>query len=334
MRRVAIEELEARLARTGQRLDGAAQPALPFLIGKIRRHWRWASSDGLKRLVEEDELNPIERGALALRKRRWRARHDVPPGAARPIFVVGVQRSGTNMVMRGLDRAPEFEVHGENDRRAFFRYLLRDDADEIIRSSRSRYVLFKPLCDSHRIDQLLDRHSSRDAAALWVYRSVDGRARSAVAKFGDHDRAVLEAIASNVGDGLWQAQRLSPATVDVIRSLEPAGLSPETASALFWWARNSLFFDLGFAGRKDVLPVSYDAFVRDPAREMRRLCHFLGFPYRTDLVAHVEGRGTGAGTPPMIDGRVRSLCDALLHRFDLLDPPAPATGNGVDRSGE
>ena len=45
----------------------------------------------------------------------------------RPVYLVGLQRSGTNMLARGLDIAPEFEVHNENDRAVFDHYLLRDD---------------------------------------------------------------------------------------------------------------------------------------------------------------------------------------------------------------
>ena len=37
-------------------------------------------------------------------------------GLATPVYLVGLQRSGTNMLARGLDIAPEFEVHNENDR--------------------------------------------------------------------------------------------------------------------------------------------------------------------------------------------------------------------------
>lgn len=331
---VAIDRLDARLAQRGQRLDGEAQPALPFLAGKIRRHWQWARSGGFLRLVEEDQLNLLDRRALARRKRRWLAVHGCPPGSARPVFVVGVQRSGTNMVLRGLDRAPELEVHGENDRRAFSRYQLRDDVDEVIDASRSPLVLFKPLCDSHRVDELLDRHASRQAAALWVYRDVAGRSGSTVAKFGDHERTVLEAIAANVGGRLWQAQRLSPETVATIRSLDPSTLSPASAAALFWWARNSLFFDLHLDERRDVLAVSYEAFMVDADREMRRICAFIGLPFRADLVAHVGSRGRTAQSSIGIDDRVRALCDELARRFGpCLARPRPAAPSRVDDHG-
>ena len=63
------------------------------------------------------------------------------------------------MLTRGLERAPEFEVHNENDGAAFDRFMLRGDAvvETIVRRSGHRFVLFKPLCDSHRWCRVLQR---------------------------------------------------------------------------------------------------------------------------------------------------------------------------------
>ena len=53
------------------------------------------------------------------------------------------------MLARGLDIAPEFEVHNENDRAVFDHFLLRDDAvvRRVVEASGHEYVLFKPLCE-------------------------------------------------------------------------------------------------------------------------------------------------------------------------------------------
>ena len=304
----------------GQRLDGGHLSPLSMFAGKVRRHIEWARRDGLARLIEEDELNPVDRVRQRLVKRQWQHRHGVAPGQARPVFLVGLQRSGTNMMVRGLDRAPEFEVHNENDRRAFQQYRIRsfDAIEGVVKSSRHGFVLFKPLCDSHRVDELLG-HPFGDvpSLAVWAVRGAEGRARSSVAKFGDHDRDVVATIAASGGGNLWQAQRLSPATLETIRSFDCAALSPESASALFWWARNGLFFDLGLHRRDDVVVASYERFVADPRREMRRLAAFLGLEYRDALVEHIDDRDRQkAARPSKIDPDVRALCDAMEARFD------------------
>ena len=290
-------------------------------VARVARHVIWARRDGAARLVEEDRLDPRVRAREAVARWRWRRAHPGPSGSARAVFLVGAQRSGTNMVVRGLESSPEFEVHNENDRRVFERFQLRSDAvvRATVENSRHRFVLFKPLCDSHRADHLLDGLGlSRPPHAIWAYRSVDGRARSAVAKFGDVNRRVLTEIAAGRGAGKWQAGGLPERTLQLIRDVDPAGLSPESAAALFWYARNSLLFALGLDRRADVTVVSYEAMVADPEKTMRPLCDALGVAYDDALVAHIDARAAGSGRPLELDPRVRAACDELTEALDAV----------------
>ena len=286
---------------------------------RVGRHWQWARTQGLGRLVEEDGLHPRSRVQNAARKWLWRRAHGVAPGTATAVFLVGVQRSGTNMIVRGLEAAPEFEVHNENDGRVFERFLLRPlpVVREVIDRSRHRYVLFKPLCDSHRTGDLLDGLGTVvPARAIWAYRSMDGRVASALAKFGDVNLRVLRGIAAGDGDHWWQAQALSGETLDLLRSFDYETMSPATAAALFWCIRNRLFFDLGLHRRDDVALVSYDALLADPEAQMRRLCDFLDFPWTPELVAHVERRSSAGNRRLDIDPQVRRLGMEVEQRLD------------------
>jgi hypothetical protein len=281
----------------------------------------WARADGVGRLVEEDRLDPRERLADAVARWRWRRVHGVAPGSARAVFLAGVQRSGTNMVVRGLEGFPEFEVHNENDRRVYRRFQLRDDqvVRKVVTRSKHRYVLFKPLCDSHRIPALLDDLALWPAPrAIWAYRNVDDRVRSAVAKFGDVNRRVLAEIASGRAPDRWQAQRLSADSHELIRRLQPETLTIESAAALFWLVRNRLFFDLGLDRRDDVHLVSYDGMIREPETTMRALCEFLDLPYDPRLVAHVDHRSRGARPQLNLHSDVRAACVKLQERLDAV----------------
>jgi hypothetical protein len=289
-----------------------------FLAGQVRRHLVWARTEGLGRLIEEDQLNPIDRGAVWLSKWRWRLANPRPPGAA-AVFLVGLQRSGTNMIVRGLERSPEFAVYNENHRAAFDRFQLRPDpaVRQLVERSRHPYVLLKPLCDSDRIAHLLDNLGTRaPRRALWVYRSVDGRVRSAVSKFGDSNLQVLRQVAAGGGQHRWQARGLSPGSLERLRRLDWARLSPESAAAMFWYVRNRLFFELGLERRPDVLLVSYDAMVRDPEAEMRRITAFLDFPYDPRLIAHIAPRASAGAAPLDLDPQVRTWCDELTTALD------------------
>jgi hypothetical protein len=293
---------------------------LRAVFEKIRLHWRWGRSQGFRRLIEEDELDPIVRITNRLRRWRWRRSHPVEPGSATPVYLVGVQRSGTNMVVHGLQRCPEFEVYNENNDRAFDSFRLRDDATiaSIIRSSRHRYVLFKPLIDSYRVDELLDDLDvDTPGRALWVYRNVDDRVRSSLAKFGDTNLRALADIASGVVDR-WEAEGLVPDELDLIRTFDYRAMSPASASALFWFLRNTVYFERRLDRREDILLVSYDAFVEDPDTEMRLVCRFLDFPWQPSLVAHVKRRASMAPQRLRLEPRIRGLCDDLQSRLDAV----------------
>lgn len=283
---------------------------------RVGRHVRWAREQGVGRLIEEDQLNPLERIPLARAKRRWRRSHHVAPAAV-PVFVVGVQRSGTNMLVRGLERSPEFEVRNENDREAFDRFHLRPDPvlRALVERSGQRYVLFKPLIDSHRVPELLDTLGTPSPGrAIWAYRDVDGRVRSSIAKFGDSNLQALRRIAA--GDtSIWQAGGLTAQRLELIGTFDLASMSAESGAALFWWLRNELYFDLGLDRRPDVELAWYEATVADPERAVARICAFLDFPYRSELAAHIDRRAATARPPLEVDPRVRELCDALQGRL-------------------
>jgi hypothetical protein len=303
--------------------------ALVYTGRRIARHLRWLRTEGPRRLIEEDRLNPWERAGTAWAKRAWRRAHPRPPGQSIPVYLVGLQRSGTNMLVRGLDAAPEFEVRNENDRTVFHRFRLRPDPVLVaaILASRQAYVLVKPLCESHRVDELLDLAGPVPGRAVWVWRDVDDRARSEVTKFGASNLTALRATAAGtIGDG-WQAQRLGAEARELIASFDYPTMTPHTAAALFWYLRNSLYFDLALDRRPDVLLSSYDRLVAEPAATTARLCDFLGLAFDPRLCAHVETR-TGpsrrrapASEPPGpldLDPRVRALCDGLTRRLEAI----------------
>jgi len=236
-----------------------------------------------------------------------------------PVFVLGLQRSGTNMIVRGLEEAPEFEVRNENDRRAFVDFQLRPlpVIRSVVASSGQRYVLFKPLCDSHRAIELLDDLGTpTPGKAIWAYRSMDDRVRSAVSKFGAANRDALARIAVGDGRDMWQAGGLSAESLSLIEGCDYSSMSAETAAALFWLVRNSLFFELGLDGRPDVLLCSYDRVVSAPEAGMRRLCGFLDLEFRPEFANHIEARSARDRPRLAIDHEIRVRCDELEARLD------------------
>ncbi|MEV7624949.1 sulfotransferase [Actinoplanes sp. NPDC089786] len=296
-------------------MTGDEPSALRYFARRVVRHVRWARREGLGRLIAEDRLDPRERLRTAWSKWRWRRAHGAPPGQAQPVYLVGLQRSGTNMLVRGLDEAPEVEARNENDSAVFRRFRLRSDAEllRVLGRSRHRVVLVKPLCDSHRVTELLALPGPRPGRALWMWRDVDDRARSEVAKFGPATLNALRGIAEGTIGAGWQGGGLGPAAKQLIASFDYDTMDHHTAAALFWYVRNDLYFRLGLDRRPDVLLVSYGDMVRDPQATARRLCAFLDLPYRPSFAAGVVAGP--AREKLTIDPRVRAMCDELTGRL-------------------
>ena len=219
------------------------------------------------------------------------------------------------MLVRGLDAAPEVEVRNENDQRLFRRFRLRGDdvLVDVLHRSRHAVVLVKPLCESHRVDELLALPTREPGRALWMWRDPDDRARSEVAKFGDANLRALRAIADGTIGAGWQGGRLDDATRALVGSFDYARMDPHTAAALFWYVRNGLYFRLGLDRRDDVLLVSYSAVVSDP-RPRPGGCA-PSWNCRTGRSSPPTWPAAGIARPLPIDHRVRALCDDLTARL-------------------
>ncbi|KAA3637208.1 MAG: hypothetical protein DWP92_08250 [Armatimonadetes bacterium] len=299
-------------------VDSPQRPSrYAWFVKRVKRHAYWARTQGVAALVEEDELNLRDRWRRRRSTRQWAKLHGVA-GDARAIYVVGAQRSGTNFLVRHLQQYPAVEVHNENSRAAFDRFLFKSDRTiaELIASSQQKAIVFKPLCDSHRTNELLDNiETPVESRAIWVYRAWQARARSAVAKFGSSNLDVLSAAAEETWGTSWQLSGVSEENREFVESLNFEGMSPESGSALFWFIRNSLFFDGGLDQRDDVLLVSYDRLTADPEHEFAIIERFVGLegeqPMSTEQI-----RPASVPELPDIDPAVRQRCEELQRRLD------------------
>jgi hypothetical protein len=289
-----------------------------WFLKRVRRHAGWLRTEGVARLVEEDDLNIADRLRRRRTKRRWAANHG-EPGQATAVFVVGLQRSGTNLVMRLLDQFPETEVHNENSRAAFARFQLKEDdvVREVVARSPHRLVVFKPLMDSHRVEELIHLvGEQRSAKAIWMYRDPDSRARSAVAKFGSNNLEAVTAIAQERSPLPWQAEGLSEESLRIAASFDSSTMSPEAGAMLMWYIRNAIFFEQHLDQRDDVLLLSYETLTQQPTAVRGAVLRFLDLPDRPDLFAEDEVRAPRTTVYENIPLELRRLCGELQAELD------------------
>jgi glycosyltransferase involved in cell wall biosynthesis len=240
-------------------------------------------------------------------------------------FVFGCQRSGTKMVMRVLDQSPDTRIFHENHASAFSDFQLRSERTvrALVALNPAPVQVFKPICDSQHADRILDQHQG--SRGVWVFRHFDDVANSAVVKWDEHQRDLIQAVVDgDLETWGWRTARLPDEVVADIRRVAADDLSPHEAAALFWYMRNAFFFALELDRDPRVMLVRYADLVERPSPTFRELFDFLGAPFDEEHVAQVRGSSIGRRPPPELRPEIRALCEGLHERLCAWRPqPRP-----------
>jgi hypothetical protein len=112
----------------------------------------------------------------------------------------------------------------------------------------------------------------------------------------------------------------------LLNELYAPDMSPYDAAALFWWARNRLFFDLGLDQRLDVFLCEYEALVAEPRQVMRSIYDFCGVdPPARDTTRRVHSEARNRRAANAISSDVTAVCEKLHTALvDRSRAPRPA----------
>lgn len=257
--------------------------------------------------------------AFVHRGHKWtqRRRTAHPTKVKCPVFILGSNRSGTQMVCEGIGHSPHGWDYRESEfSPAFSSYYLRADwlIKWLIRNAPAPMVSFGCILDSQFAPELLARFEG--ARAIWVYRRYADAANSTVRNW-DHMSDLVRTVASGEPERLGaRGKGISRDTERIFRELVHEDLSDEEGACLYWYMRNQLYFDLGLNMDARVLLVHYEDTVLNPERAFRRIFDFLGFPYHPDATTHVFAGSLGKNRWPGVEPRVQTLCDDLTARLD------------------
>ncbi len=240
-------------------------------------------------------------------------------GPQQVVFVAGVQRSGTNMLIEILERSWYTDVYREADRRAFFNYEHKPlpELARVLRRSPARFVIVKALSELQDLTTLL--HALAPARALWMLRHYDDVVNSATELWRKMPHFLGEILHQpDGGEAGWRGRGVSADTRAELARHWRADIDNPTACALFWWLRNVLFFEQGLDRDPRVRWVSYEALVADPRRQVPALFAFAQVPFQPHVMRRVSARSVRKHPPAAIDLTVRRLCDGLLERYDAI----------------
>lgn len=264
-------------------------------------------------------------GVVARRQaKRWAQARFGWDHERRVSFVFGCQRSGTKLLLRVLDNSPSVRVWHEDDPGAFDDFQLRDEATlrRRIRRSPAPVHVLKPICDSQRADELLASFPS--ARGLWTVRRPAAVARSAVAKWGEHQREVVDGVVSGeVQAWGWRARAVPPEVVEELRAVWRRDLTPHEGALLFWYLRNRFFFALGLDSHPRMLLVRYEDLTSSPQAWEPVFLH-VGLRLDPAYLARVQD---GPVKTVEASEHILALCEGLWERLSAArgqpGPPSP-----------
>ena len=183
-----------------------------------------------------------------------------------------------------LDRSWRVLIIEEHDRRLVGSHPQTDETawqDYLTVLQRLRRVSFevvvaKPLVESARAVELMT--AADPVKAIWMLRHYDGVARSSVNRFGT-ENPFRDLQPFCIDDQLdWRSAGATKKTRETVVGLLSEGLSPLDAAALFWWARNQLYFEQHLGHDERIRIIRYDEPAIAPMRWSRHSRPTSGSP--------------------------------------------------------
>lgn len=261
--------------------------------------------------------------AVAHRTRRFLDHSEVK---RRYVFVGGVQRSGTNMMMDVLERSYETDVYHEWDTRAFHGYLMRDRPviHHLAEQSPAPVFIIKALCELQELSSLMDEFAP--SQLLWVLRNYEDVVNSMLVSFKNQAQQMRRLVMHGEASPAWIGKGISDETFAVLKRLVHDDINDASAAALLWYSRNRLFFDRRFDRDHRAMLVRYESLVTDPANQFKRIFEFLNLRFTPRIVRTVFASSIRRHRPPSIEAPVREICEGLYACFAEAETAHEAAG--------
>lgn len=237
------------------------------------------------------------------------------------LFIVGCQRSGTSLMNRIFSRDLNVKVYRESgqlsslDRQEKLRLKPFPEIHRLCAKNNAPLSIIKALVETQNIVNILDYFPN--SKAIWMYRNYKDVINSSLKKFGTHVgiRDIKYIVDNNQQN--WRSEKVSESTRSIISQHFAPDMNPYDAAALFWFARNQLFYDLKLDSNPRVFMCQYQDLVKNPREMMNNIYHFLNLTYQNDdLVKEVHCQSLHKGSTIQISPSINHLCNELLQRLN------------------
>lgn len=239
-----------------------------------------------------------------------------PPG--RPIFVVGSGRSGTDLLVHCLAQSPRVTLVNEDHPRVFnnWRLIGLEAVSDALRWSRTDVTIFKPIVETPRTVELLDKFP--DSCALFIFRNPREAIVSLWKFFGDRH---IKTVQGWIDEDFALFPNLSQQMRQHLAAIWQQNQSAETACAVYWLVYNSTYFDLRLDENPRVRLLHYERLVNMPSKTLRSACEFTGIPFRSAMTWQVHtgtsSRAPELDIPDLLEAQCLSTWDRLRTAENL-----------------
>lgn len=249
-----------------------------------------------------------------LRQAFFAKRHVITPV---PLFIVGCQRSGTNMLLDVLDKSLEVCVYNESDSEAFNNCRIKPFAErqKLIKKTNCQLAVFKALTDTQNVDCFLAEHP--ESKSIWAYRRYQDVANSAVKKWQSGQLSLIRLAATKPDWSYWLVERMTAQQRTLVQELYHPDMTWYSAGALKWYLRNTIFFDYHLDELPDrVMLARYESTVSSPSQEFGHIFRFSGITFNPAYVSNIDSSSIGKEAFPPIDPKIHDMCEELQNRLD------------------
>jgi hypothetical protein len=274
--------------------------------------------------TRRDEEPLLRRRALAVVKRLTRSVVRVPRDRRRSVLIFGCQRSGTTMLQQTfLDRSWRILIVEEHDRLLVGAHPTPGETDwqdfptVVARLRRIPFevVAAKPLVESDRAGELMD--AADPVRAVWMLRHYRGVARSSLRRFGENNSYQdLQPFCDP--DSLdWRCRGASKETRETVVELMHEELAPLDAAALFWWARNRLYFEQQLWRDERIRIIRYERACNSSEEVAAALSEYIQIPLpQRSIAAKVRPEPAVGQEVKDLRPDVERLCQTMWKSFE------------------
>lgn len=234
------------------------------------------------------------------------------------LFITGCQRSGTSVMQRTFEKDMNAIIYGERSKLSSIEGIRLNPLNTVkeeIRKAKAQFIVLKPLVESQNILKLLDYFEG--SKALWLYRDFKDVAASNLKTFGPRNgindiRPIVENHPNN-----WRSEGVSENTRKIIGQHFSENMKPHDAAVLFWYSRNSLFFDLGLSENPNILMCKYEHLIAKPGEVFRNIYENLGQSFPGErITAEIHSGALRKGKDIEISPAIEKLARELLEKLD------------------